>query len=93
MTVSGGCGGPERALKRTTRPVSGCGSTVVTGMLPMPGEGACREAIEEFRAAGRLEPQLASSLGLGGQVTGWALATQARLGLTGEARRRVRDAG
>jgi len=29
-------------------------------------------------------------LALGGQVTGWLLATQARLGLTGEARARAR---
>jgi hypothetical protein len=42
--------------------------------------GAPREALEEFRAAGRLQPQLASSLALSGQVTGWLLATQARLG-------------
>ena len=35
-------------------------------------------ALEEFRAAGNLQPQLASSLALSGQVTGWLLATQAR---------------
>jgi LuxR family maltose regulon positive regulatory protein len=50
------------------------------------GRGCPREALEEFRAAGHLRPQLASSLVLGAQVTGWLLATQARLGLTGEAR-------
>jgi LuxR family maltose regulon positive regulatory protein len=50
------------------------------------GRGCSQEALEEFRAAGRLQPQLASSFALGGQVTGWLLATQARLGLTGEAR-------
>ena len=37
-------------------------------------------ALEEFRAAGHLQPQLASSLALSGQVTGWLLATQAHLG-------------
>jgi LuxR family transcriptional regulator, maltose regulon positive regulatory protein len=42
--------------------------------------GCPREALEEFRAAGRLQPPLASSLALSGQVTGWLLATQARLG-------------
>jgi len=57
----------------------------VSGMLHA-GRGCPREALEEFRAAGRLQPQLASSLALGGQVTGWLLATQARLGLTGDAR-------
>jgi hypothetical protein len=43
--------------------------------------GCLREALEEFRAAGRLQPQLASSLAMGRQMTGW---TQARLGLAGE---------
>ncbi|HEX5289378.1 MAG TPA: AAA family ATPase, partial [Streptosporangiaceae bacterium] len=57
----------------------------VTGML-QAGRGRLRAALEEFRAAGRLESQLASPLALGSQVTGWTLATQARLGLTGEAR-------
>jgi len=37
--------------------------------------GCPREALEEFRAAGQLQPQLASSLALSGQVTGWLLAT------------------
>ena len=58
---------------------------LVSGMLHA-GRGCPREALEEFRAAGRLQPQLASSLALGGQVTGWLLATQVRLGLTGQAR-------
>jgi len=57
----------------------------VTGML-QAGRGRPQEALEEFRAAGRLQSQLASPLPLGSQVTGWTLATQARLGLTGEAR-------
>jgi LuxR family maltose regulon positive regulatory protein len=58
---------------------------LVTGMLHA-GRGRPREALEQFRAAGRLQSQLASSLALSSQVTGWTLATQARLGLTGEAR-------
>ena len=37
--------------------------------------GGPREALEEFCAAGYLQPQLASSLALSGQVTGWLLAT------------------
>jgi LuxR family transcriptional regulator, maltose regulon positive regulatory protein len=52
---------------------------LVTGMLHA-GRGCPRVALEEFRAAGRLQPELASSLALGSQVTGWTLATQARLG-------------
>jgi LuxR family maltose regulon positive regulatory protein len=51
---------------------------------------ACRgrhhEALEEFSAADRLQAQLAGSHALAGQVTGWRLAAQARLGRTGEAR-------
>jgi LuxR family maltose regulon positive regulatory protein len=51
---------------------------------------ACRgrhqEALPEFTAADRLQSQLAGSHALAGQVTGWQLATQARLGRTGEAR-------
>jgi LuxR family maltose regulon positive regulatory protein len=51
---------------------------------------ACRgrglEALEEFRAAGRLQARLAGPHALANQVTSWLLATQARVGMTGEAR-------
>ncbi len=51
---------------------------------------ACRgrqhEALEEFTVAGRLQSRLEGSHALAGQVTGWRLATQARLGMTSEAR-------
>ena len=51
---------------------------------------ACRgrqhEALEEFTVAGRLQSRLEGSHALAGQVTGWLLATQARLGMTSEAR-------
>jgi len=58
---------------------------LVTGM-PHAGRRRHQEALGEFRAAGRLQPQLVSSLALASQVTGWTLATQARAGLPGEAR-------
>ena len=48
--------------------------------------GRHREALEEFSAAERLRSRLAGSHALASQVTGWLLATQARLGMTGEAR-------
>jgi LuxR family transcriptional regulator, maltose regulon positive regulatory protein len=48
--------------------------------------GRLHEALEEFSAAEYLQSQLAGSHALAGQVTGWMLATQARLGLPGEAR-------
>jgi LuxR family maltose regulon positive regulatory protein len=55
------------------------------GMLHI-GRGRHTEALEEFRAAKRFESQLVSSLALASRVTGWLLATQARLEMTGEAR-------
>jgi LuxR family transcriptional regulator, maltose regulon positive regulatory protein len=48
--------------------------------------GRHREALEEFSAAERLRAQLEGSHALANQATGWLLATQARLGMTGEAR-------
>ena len=58
---------------------------IVSGMLQ-----ACRgrhhEALEEFSAAEHLRSQLEGSHALASQVTGWMLATQARLGRPGEAR-------
>jgi LuxR family maltose regulon positive regulatory protein len=48
--------------------------------------GRHREAFEEFSAAERLRLQLAGPHALASQVTGWLLITQARLGMTGEAR-------
>ena len=51
---------------------------------------ACRgrhhEALKEFSAAEYLQSQLQGPHALASQVTGWLLATQARLGMTGEAR-------
>jgi LuxR family maltose regulon positive regulatory protein len=51
---------------------------------------ACRgrhhEALDEFSAAEHLRSKLAGSHALASQVTGWMLATQARLGMPGEAR-------
>ncbi len=48
--------------------------------------GRHREALEEFSAAEHLRSQLEGSHALASQVTGWLLTTQARLGMTGEAR-------
>jgi LuxR family maltose regulon positive regulatory protein len=48
--------------------------------------GRHREALTEFSAAEYLQSQLEGPHALAGQVTGWLLATQARLGMTGEAR-------
>ena len=58
---------------------------IATGMLHS-GRGRLPDALEEFGAAERLRSQLAGSHALASQVTGWLLATQARLGMTSEAR-------
>ena len=50
------------------------------------GRGRRHEALEEFGAAEDLASQLEGSQALASQMTGWRLATQARLGLPGEAR-------
>ena len=56
-----------------------------TGMLKA-ARGRNHEALEEFSAAEYLHSQLESSHATARQVTGWMLATRARLGMTGEAR-------
>ncbi len=48
--------------------------------------GRLREALEEFSAAEHLRSQLAGSHALASQLTGWLVATQARLGMIAEAR-------
>jgi LuxR family transcriptional regulator, maltose regulon positive regulatory protein len=58
---------------------------LVTGML-QAGRGRLDQALEEFIAAEFLQGQLVGSHALATQVTGWSLATQARLGMTGQAR-------
>jgi LuxR family transcriptional regulator, maltose regulon positive regulatory protein len=58
---------------------------MVKGML-QAGHGRHPEALEEFSAAEQLGSQFEGSHALASQVTGWMLATQARLGMTGEAR-------
>jgi LuxR family maltose regulon positive regulatory protein len=82
----------ERWLRRTARALqTDTGPDIMlllhqtTGILH-----ACRgrrlEALEEFSAAEQLRWQLEGSHALASQVTGWLLATQARLGRPGEAR-------
>jgi LuxR family maltose regulon positive regulatory protein len=92
-TISiGEFGEGERWLGRTTQALEAddapgvtLGVHLVTGMLHA-GRGCLQLALKEFRAAGRLQPLLVDSLAMSSQLTGWTLATQARLGLIGEAR-------
>ena len=58
---------------------------LVRGML-LAGQARHDEALEHFSAAERLQSHLEGSHALGSQVTGWMLATQARLGMLAEAR-------
>ena len=75
----------ERALRTDTGPDIRLLLHQTAGMLHA-GRGRHREALEEFGAAEELGSQLEGSQALASQVTGWLLATQARLGLTGQAR-------
>jgi LuxR family maltose regulon positive regulatory protein len=78
----------ERALQTDTGPDIRLLLHQTAGML-QAGRGRHREALEEFGAAEDLAAQLEGSQALASQVTGWLLATQARLGLPGEARARL----
>ena len=75
----------ERALRTDTGPDIRLLLHQTAGMLHA-GRGRHREALEEFGAAEELGSQLEGSQALASQVTGWLLASQARLGLTGQAR-------
>jgi LuxR family transcriptional regulator, maltose regulon positive regulatory protein len=75
----------ERALQTDTGPGIRLLVHLASGML-RAGRGRRREALEEFRAAEHLRSQLEGSHALASQVTGWMLATQARIGQPGEAR-------
>ena len=74
-----------RALQADTGPDMGLLVHVVSGML-LAVRGRHHEALQEFGAAEQLQSQLEGSHALANQVTGWMLATQARLGRPGEAR-------
>jgi LuxR family maltose regulon positive regulatory protein len=77
-----------RALQADTGPDLRLLVHITSGML-QAGRGRHREALGEFSAAEYLGSQLAESHALANRVSGWALATQARLGMPGEARSRL----
>jgi LuxR family transcriptional regulator, maltose regulon positive regulatory protein len=82
----------ERWLRRTRQALqtdTGPDITLLlhqTAGLLHAGRGRHREALEELSAAEDLGSQLAASQALASQATRWLIATQARLGMTGEAR-------
>ncbi|MBO0825640.1 MAG: LuxR family transcriptional regulator, partial [Actinobacteria bacterium] len=73
-----------RALQTDVGPDIGLMLHLASGMLHA-GRGRHHEALKEFSAAERLQSQLEGWHALASQVTGWLVATQARLGMTGEA--------
>src|SRR6266536_936602 len=81
----------ERWLQRTARALQTDASPGISQLLHMAtgmlhaGRGRHREALEEFSTAKRLQTQLAGWHTLASQLAGWTLATQARLGMSGEA--------
>jgi LuxR family maltose regulon positive regulatory protein len=92
MIYTGDLDEGERWLQRTGRALEADAGPsirllahIVGGML-QAGRGRLPEAVEEFGAAERLRSQLTGSHALASQVTGWLLATQARLGMAGKAR-------
>ena len=74
-----------RALQTDTGPDISLLLHQTAGILHA-GRGRHHEALQEFSAAEHLGSQLEGSHALASQVTGWLLATQARLGRPGEAR-------
>jgi LuxR family transcriptional regulator, maltose regulon positive regulatory protein len=75
----------ERALQTDTGPDIRQLLHLATGRLHA-SRGHHHQALEELRAAERLQSQLEGPHALASQVTGWMLATQARLGQAGQAR-------
>ena len=75
----------ERALQTDTGPDIRLLLHQTAGILHA-GRGRHHEALEELSAAEHLGSQLEGLQALASQVTGWLLATQARLGMPGEAR-------
>ena len=75
----------ERALQTDTGPDIRLLVHQTAGILHA-GRSRHHEALQEFSAAEYLGSELADSHALASQVTGWMLATQARLGMPGEAR-------
>src|ERR1700745_2944871 len=76
----------ERALQTDTGPDIRLLLHQTAGMLHA-GRGRHHEGLEELSAAEDLGSQLADdSRALAGRATRWLIATQARLGMTGEAR-------
>ena len=80
----------EQALQSDSGPGIRLLLHVANGMFHA-GRGRHPEAFEEFSSAEQLQSQLQGSHALASQVTGWTLATKARLGLVVEARASIEE--
>jgi LuxR family maltose regulon positive regulatory protein len=78
----------ERTLRTRAEPAAGMSLRHARAALEL-ARGRYEEALAAFRAAEKLRSQLAGSHALASQVTGWMLATQARVGQPREARARL----
>ena len=58
----------------------------LTSAIIQAARGHCHRALEEFAAAGRIQALMVGEHGLTTRVNAWTIATQARLGMTGQAR-------
>jgi LuxR family transcriptional regulator, maltose regulon positive regulatory protein len=82
----------ERWLQRTAQALQTDAGPGITQLLHLAtgrlhaGRGRHHQALQELRAAQHLQSQLAGPHALASQVTGWMLATQARLGQASQAR-------
>jgi LuxR family maltose regulon positive regulatory protein len=92
MIWTGEFGEGERWLQRTRQALQTDTGPDITLLLHQTagilhaGRGRHHEALEELSAAEYLGSQLADSQALATRATRWLLGTQARLGMTGEAR-------
>ena len=82
----------ERWLQRTERALQTDAGPGIRQLVHLAagrlhaGRGRQHEALEELRAAEHLQSQLEGPHAMTSQVTGWMLATQARLGMSSQAR-------
>ena len=58
----------------------------LTSAIIQAARGHCHQALDEFAAAGRMQALMVSEHGLTTRVNAWTIATQARLGMIGQAR-------
>ena len=92
MILTGEFDEGERSLQRAGRAVQTDTGPDIRQLLHMAagmlhaGRGRHRDAFTEFTAAERLQSQLAGAHTLANEMTGWALAAQARLGMVSAAR-------